>query len=180
MKTILVIVLITMACLAGFTAIGKLTDANLSSAGTKSSSIENSLTLTISGNVNKPGTYKLSVGATLVDLLHSCGGTTSNADELAFDTSHVLENKEEIYIAPLYDNSSACATMPIVKVCLNSASAEELNSIAGFTKSASAAVVSFRTSHTFETLEEVMDVPGCGKATYMSVRDKLTLRSTAE
>ena len=172
MKTILVIVLITMACLAGFTAIGKLTDANLSSAGTKSSSTENSLTLTISGNVNKPGTYKLSVGATLVDLLYSCGGTTSNADELAFDTSHVLENKEEIYIA--------WATMPIVKVCLNSGSAEELNSIAGVTKSASAAVVSFRTSHTFETLEEVMDVPGCGKATYMSVRDKLTLRSSAE
>ncbi|MDY5440944.1 MAG: SLBB domain-containing protein [Candidatus Enteromonas sp.] len=177
MKTILIIVLVTMACVAGFTAIGKLTDAGLSSTSTKTSTSESSLTITVSGNVNKPGTYKLSVGSTVVDLLYACGGTTTNADELAFNTSHVLKNKEEIYISPLYDNSSTCANMPIVKVCLNSASAEELNAIAGFTKSASSAVVSYRSSSTFETLEQVMDVPGCGKATYMSVRDKLTLRS---
>ena len=180
MKTILIIVLITMACVAGFGAISKFTDASATTTTSQNKSDATSLSASISGQVVKPGTYKLKAGATLVDLIEAAGGTNTNADELAFFPDVVLENKGEYYIAPIYDNTSACATSPIIKCNLNQASAEELNKIAGFTKTASAAVVSFRNSTKFETLEQVQDVSGIGKATYISVRDKLTLKKPAE
>lgn len=174
MKTILIIVGITLVCLIGFGTIGKITD---SITETSNSLVDkNVLTLTITGNVKKPGTYRLEMGKVLIDLIEAAGGTTSNADPLAFDVSYALENKQEFYIAPLYDNSSACATEPIVKCNLNSASADDLNAISGLTKSAANAVVSYRANASFGSLEEIMDVPGIGKATYISVRDRLTIK----
>lgn len=176
MKTILIIVAVTMACVLGFGAISKFTDGGLSPGTTQVVDDPNRLTTTVTGNVKKPGTYRLEYGKTLLDLLDAAGGTTTNADPLAFDVSVALENKGEYYIAPIYDNSSACATEPIVKANVNRASADELHEVAGFTKSLANAVVSYRASETFRTLEDIMDVPGIGKATYISVRDRLTIK----
>ena len=48
------------------------------------------ITCTISGEVNRPGSYVLNNDATLLDLISNAGGLTSNADELAFSSSLFL------------------------------------------------------------------------------------------
>ena len=180
MKTILIIVVFVIVGIVGVGAASKLVSGNVTISKVSSEADETLLTLTIAGQVANPGTYKLSAGKTVIDLITMAGGTTSNADTLTFTTTHVLESKENYYIAPIYDNANTCSSDPITKVNINTASADDLRNVAGFSKTVSAAVVSYRSGNPFETLEEIMDVPGCGQATYISVRDKIRLRDKAE
>ena len=46
---------------------------------------------TIEGEVYKAGTYVLSDGITMGDLLEAAGGTTANADDLAYFTNATLK-----------------------------------------------------------------------------------------
>ena len=180
MKTILIIIGITAVCLIGFGVVHSLTLSAEDTAVVSSAlSAVNGLTVTISGEINRPGTYVLDEGTKLIDLINAASGTTSNADTLAFNTDYVLKNKGTYYIAPLYDNSNTCSASPISKVNVNSASVDALMATAGFSKSVANAVVSYRASSSFQALEEIMNVPGIGSATYMASRDHLTLRDKA-
>ena len=179
MKTILIIIGITAVCLIGFGIVHSLTTQDYNFTSSSISSATQGISVAISGEVNRPGTYILSEGAKLIDLINAASGTTSNADTLAFNTDYVIKAKGSYYIAPMYDNSNTCSASPIVKVNVNKADAEALQATAGFSKSVSNAIISFRASATFEALEDIMNVPGIGSATYMATRDRLTLRDKA-
>lgn len=176
MKVIAIIVAVTIVALVAFAAVDHMINAPTVTAISSSIVDENALTATISGEINRPGTYVLSEGAKLIDLITAASGTTSNADTLAFNTDFVLQKKGSYYIAPIYDNGNTCAVTPIVKANINKASQEDLISIAGFGKAAASALVSYRASTTFYAIEEIKNVSGIGDATYISVRDKITLR----
>ena len=134
------------------------------------------ITVTISGEIYRPGTYTLDAGTKMIDLITAAGGVNTNADPLAYNAECVLKAKGTYYIAPVYDNSNTCAVSPIQKANVNTATAEILQSIAGFGKAVSTSLVNYRKDHPFMCLEEIKDVNGIGDATYMSVRDKITLR----
>lgn len=176
MKTILIIVGITLVALVGFGIAHSLATSDIVVTSEASSLTVAGLTLTISGEVNRPGTYVLEEGATMLDLIAAASGTTTNADSLAFNTDYVLTNKGSYYIAPIYDNSNTCAVSPIVKCNVNSADVDTLQATAGFSKSVASAIVSYRASASFRALEDIKNVPGIGSATYMATRDKITLR----
>ena len=179
MKMILIVVVVTMVALVGFGVASKAHSA-ITTSNTTSVASDNLISVAISGCINKPGTYKLTLGKSLIDLITAAGGVTTNADSLAYNPNHLLVAKDEYYIAPIYDNSNTCSTDPILKVNVNTASADSLQTIAGFSKSVSAAVVSYRATATFDTLEQIKEVKGCGQATYITVRDKITLRDYAD
>ena len=179
MKMILIIVAITAACLLGFGIVnGVLTTPQAVTSSSSSLSVD-SITVTVQGEVIRPGTFVLGKGATMYDLIMAASGTTSNADVLSFNTDYVLQAKGSYYIAPLYDNSSTCSAAPITKVNINKAEAEQLQAVAGFTKTVAAAIVSYRVSKSFEAIEEIKNVSGIGAATYLSCRDKITLRDAS-
>ena len=176
MKTILIIVALTAVCLVGFGIAHALT---VSDPVVTTSSVASSIagiSVTISGQVNRPGTFVLDTGATMMDLINAAGGTSENADTLAFNTDYVLTAKGSYYIAPLRDFNNTCSNTPITKVNVNSADVDSLMATAGFSKSVASALVSYRASATFGALEDITNVPGIGQATYMSVRDKIRLR----
>ncbi len=56
------------------------------------SSSSNAISVTIAGEVSRPGTYVMETNTTLDDLISVANGLTTNADELAFDTSYLLED----------------------------------------------------------------------------------------
>ena len=178
MKTILIIVAVAAVCLVGFGATYAMINATKTSvADTTSEVTGDQIQATISGEVNYPGTYILSKGAKMLDLISAAQGTNSNADSLAFNTDYVLENKGTYYIAPLYDNSNNCSASPIVKTNVNADDADTMQSIAGFTKTIANAIVSYRVSAQFKAIEEIKNVAGIGAATYEKVKAKITLRS---
>ena len=177
MKTILIIIAFTAICLIGFGVAQNMIAAPVSGTTTSlSTAAGDSITVTISGEVVRPGTFVLNQGATMFDLITAANGVTSNADSLAFNTDYVLSAKGSYYIAPLYDNSSTCSASPITKANINNADVETLQAVAGFTKTVANAIVSYRVSSRFEALEDIKNVSGIGSATYIATRDKITLR----
>ena len=139
---------------------------------------ESGSTYTIEGEVNKPGTYVLSQGITMADLINAGGGVTHNADELAYFEQVNLTAGNTYYIASKYDATDVCNNNPIVKVNINSDPADTLTSVNGITSSIASSIVSYRTSNgVFQTIEQLMEVYGIGNATYRKIRNYITLHA---
>ncbi len=133
---------------------------------------------TIEGEVNKAGTYVLSEGITMGDLIAAAGGVTSNADDLAFFDEAPLKSGSTYYIAGKYDETDICSKTEIAKVNINEDDASTLMSVNGITTSIASSIVSYRSENgIFDTLEELMDVYGIGNATYRKIRNYVILHA---
>lgn len=178
-KIIIAIIATTVVVLIAMAVVDKTTGAIVSSTPTTTSSASatDSLQVTVTGEVNHTGTYVLALQSTLKDLLEAAGGATSNADPKAYDVTYVLKNKASFYIAPIYNNGNTCAVTPIEKVCVNSATKEELNDrVSAFSSSVAGAVVAYRQEKgSFKALEELKNVNGVGPATFEKCKDYVTL-----
>jgi competence protein ComEA len=138
--------------------------------------LEGSFTLTIEGEVLKTGTYVLNEGATMGELISTAGGLTTNGDPLCYIETAELESGMTYYIAPKYDESDVCNSVPITKVNVNSASQDTLMNVSGFTASISNSIITHRAENgQFMTIEDLLDVYGIGSATYRKVRNYVTL-----
>ena len=141
--------------------------------GSNSSSIN----VTIQGEVTRTGTYMMNEGSTLYDLIQVASGTTSNADELAYDTSYVLKDGYTFYIAPKYDMNDVCSMTPISKVSINNASSDQLQTVSGIGATVANAIVSYRTANgNFGRIEDIKNVNGVGNATFEKIKNYITLR----
>ncbi len=136
-----------------------------------------SISVTISGEVTRVGTYMMDPKSTLGDLISVASGVTSNADALAYDTNYILEDGYSFYIAPKYDMNDVCSMSPITKVCINTASSEQLQTVSGIGATVANAIVSYRTSNsTFGRIEDLKNVNGIGNATFEKIKNYVTLR----
>ena len=159
-------------------------DPNIETAGGNSptqlvsSDSEDSMKVTISGQVTRPGTYVMELNSTLGDLVNVAKGPTANADELAYDTSYLLENGMSLYIAPKYDNNDVCSMEPILKVNINGDDEEGLQRVTGIGQTIAKAIVSYRTANgNFGCIEDLKKVTGIGNATFEKIKDNVRLRS---
>ncbi len=142
-----------------------------------SNSTSDSISVTIAGEVTRPGTYVLEKNTTLEDLISVASGTTTNADELAYNTSYLLEDAASFYIAPKYDHSDVCSMEPIVKTNINKDDEEGLQLIKGIGSTIAKAIVSYRsTNGTFGRIEDLKKVNGIGNATFEKIKDYVRLR----
>ena len=177
MKTIIIVVVLTLVGLIGFSFVSSSYEAS-NDAMSSVVNEKNTASYTISGAVNRPGTYILPTDSTMDDLIIAAAGATVNADYLSYDVTFTLRPADKsYYIAPIYDNEDTCAKDPIVKCDINSADIDTLHEVAGLSNALCQAVVSFRATTVFQALEMVKDVPGIGQATYLAIRNKITLRS---
>ena len=133
---------------------------------------------TIEGEVNKAGTYVLSDGATMADLIAAAGGTNSNADDLAYFENATLKSGSTYYIAGKYDATDICSKSEVTKVNINEDDATTLMSVNGITTSIASSIVSYRTENgIFNTIEQVMEVYGICNATYHKIRNYVILHA---
>lgn len=141
-----------------------------------SSSNENVTTITIEGEVNKPGTYTIDEGSTMGELITLAGGITSIADERSFYYDSLLTVGKSYYIAPLYDVNDICNTTELTKVNVNSDTSDVLSTINGISSSVATSIVSHRSENgQFLFLESLLDVYGIGNATYKKIRNYVIL-----
>lgn len=136
------------------------------------------ISVSITGEVTRTGTYLLDNGALLSDLIKAASGVTSNADELAYDTSYVLSDGLAFYIAPKYNNTDVCSMEPITKVNINADSKEDLQIVNGLGSSTAAAIVSYREKNgPYKRIEDIKNVSGIGNATFEKVKNYIRLRA---
>ena len=137
----------------------------------------NSISVSISGEVTRPGTYILEPNTTLGDLISVASGVTSNADDVAYDTSYLLEDSMSFYIAPKYNNSDVCSMDPIVKVNINADDEATLKTVSSIGDSIASAIVSYRNANgRYGRIEDIKKVNGIKNATFEKVKNYIRLR----
>ena len=133
---------------------------------------------TIEGEVYKSGTYVLSDGITMGDLLEAAGGKTANADDLAYYETAPLKAGTTYYIASKFDDNDICSKSEITKVNINQDDAQTLMSVNGITTSIASSIVSYRNENgNYNTIEDLLNVYGIGNATYHKIRNYVILHS---
>ena len=141
------------------------------------------LTVHIAGAVKTPGVYQLHVGARINDGVVAAGGATSQADLDSVNLAMLLSEGEQIYIPKRNDkphiivqprftssnnlNSSNSATNNELQISINinTATAIELEQLAGVGPSTAKAIIEFRQKNGgFKTVEDLLNVRGIGPA----------------
>lgn len=138
----------------------------------------NTYTVSISGEITRPGTYIMEYNTTLADLISTANGVTSNADENAYDETYLLSDSLSFYIAPKYDNSDVCSLTPIIKANINEDNEDDLQVVSGIGSTTAKAIVSYRdTNGKFSRIEDVKNVSGIGNATFEKIKNYICLRA---
>jgi len=151
-------------------------DPNISSNSSLTSGSEDYITVSITGEVTRSGTYVLEVETLMSDLIESAGGITANADETAYMLACPLINSMSYYIAPLYATEDVCSSDLLTKVGLNSGQKEDFMTINGIGSSIATAIISYRDDNgDYQYIEEVMEVTGIGNATFEKMKNYITL-----
>ena len=178
-KVLVGVVIVAFIVIIGFLVI----DPDLNPTTTTSGSVTEVSTqagskYTIEGEVYKAGTFVLQDGVTMADLLEAAGGTTANADDLAYFSTASLKAGSSYYIASKFDETDICSKSEISKVNINEDDAQTLMSVNGITTSIASSIVSYRTENgIFNTIEDLLNVYGIGNATYHKVRNYVILHS---
>lgn len=138
---------------------------------------EGTISVTLTGQVIKEGTYTLEEGSTLEDAINKAGGLTSSADSRGINENYILTSSISIYVPAVSGYSQSCVIDDTdTKVNVNSASANELASVPGLSQTLAERIVAYREANgDFNTLEELQNVLGIGAKTYEKIRDYLIL-----
>ena len=178
-KFILVALAITVITIVTLSIIENANNETTSQVDNESTDKSGKVTVALSGEITRPGTYYVDSGATLMDAISKASGTTSNADYLCFNMDYVITVNTSFYIAPIYDNGDTCAVTPIAKVNINTADKSDLVSISGFGDSIAQAIIDYRNSVSiFHRLEDIKNVSGVGEATFTKVKNKIRLKDS--
>lgn len=131
------------------------------------------LLIDVSGAVENPGLYRLPRGDRVYDAIAAAGGFSNDADmtrtpNLAGRLTDGMQVK-----VPFVKTASGTVT---VRVNLNQATLEELETIPGFTAAFAQECLDYRTNFGgFESTRELVDILGMSEATYLIVRRYVTL-----
>ncbi len=184
MKVILAIVILTILYIFGMSKleIMRLSDLIMLSSTTTSvqsssrssadisSSVELKLKIsaTISGAVNKPGTYTISNNGFLNELIDAAGGLKQEADGETFNKEYVItQDKMSFYIPSVSANE---------KISINNATIEELELLPSIGVVSATNIVNYRNSNGgFLSLEDILKVERIGEKTYLAIRDLIKL-----
>ena len=148
----------------------------------------------VSGAVAQPGVYQFQEGDRLQDIIGSAGGLLAEADISTVNMAALLEDEQhfhfptileskEVAAYPSADSSTnnqsptpEAAPSPENPIDLNTASAEELQTLPGIGVVKAEAIVEFRDTYgPFGKTSEITSVPGIGPATYENMQHLITV-----
>ena len=125
------------------------------------------------GAVEAPGLYRLPRGDRVFDAIAAAGGLSADADLSRLpDLAGRLKDGEQIKVAFAKTSSGTV----VIRVNLNQATADELETIPGFTPAFAAEVIDYRTNYGgFQNTRELVDILGMSEADYVIARRYMTL-----
>ena len=158
-----------------------------SSAASTPESVAASIFVHIDGAVVAPGVYELTGSLPRVnDAVMAAGGLAEDADTSALNLAAVLSDGEKIHVPRQGDavateqTSSGSASRPDAGpsssgvININTATAEELDSLPGVGPSTAAAIVEDRERNgPFASPEDLMRVSGIGEGKFSKLKDQI-------
>ena len=136
----------------------------------------------VSGQANLPGVYELPADSRVDDALRAAGGPTSQADLDSVNLAKRLSDEDQIHIPSRDEGRSAVPTQSNAsslsdKVLLNTASAEELETLPNIGPSRAKAIIEYREKNgPFARVDDLTNVSGIGTGILESIRDLVEVR----
>ena len=120
----------------------------------------------IKGAVKNPGVYTLKFQDTVSSLINASGGLLENGDDSSLSYTQVLKDKDVIVIPEKKEQ---------LKISINSATQEELQTLSGIGPSIASRIIEYRKNNTFQTLEQIKEVKGIGDGLFNKIKDAICL-----
>jgi competence protein ComEA len=121
------------------------------------------LVVDVAGAVRRPGLYRLATGTRVDDAVAAAGGGTARADITAVNLAAPLSDGEQVLVPARGAAGAAGASAGSTIVDLNSATAEQLDTLPGIGPSTAAKIIAYRQQHgAFHSLAELDAISGIG------------------
>ncbi|WP_030653804.1 MULTISPECIES: ComEA family DNA-binding protein [Streptomyces] len=137
----------------------------------------------ISGKVRKPGIRRLPAGARVADALRAAGGVRPGVSTEGLNRARFLVDGEQVVVgtpagaaaqpAPAAGSlTGSTGTGPPAPVSLNTATAEQLDTLPGVGPVLAQHIIDYRTQHGgFRSVDELREVNGIGDRRFTDLRD---------
>ncbi|UDY24809.1 helix-hairpin-helix domain-containing protein [Nocardioides sp. Kera G14] len=166
----------------GVSAAGSAGSAGASTQPAGGASAATSVTVDVAGKVRKPGVRTLPAGSRVIDALQAAGGVRQGVDLTGLNQARVLVDGEQILVDEKAtvvppagsgaDNGAAAGGL----VNLNTATAEQLDTLPGVGPVTAQSILDYRTQHGgFGSVQELLDVDGIGEATLAKLEPHVTV-----
>lgn len=145
------------------------------------------VTVHVAGQVASPGVYAVLAGGRVADAVVAAGGTSAEADLEQLNLAARVSDGERIFVpkkgepVPAFVGGAPSAgagtgpggakVTPAGPLDLNTATAEQLDTLPGVGPATSKAILSYRARHgRFRSVTELLEVPGIGPAKLEALR----------
>lgn len=136
-------------------------------------------TIHVVGAVHDPGVYRLSDGSRVQDAITHAGGATSTADLQAINLAAKVADGQQVVVprrGSTPTTAGATDSTPSPPLNLNSATAEQLDTLDGIGPSTAQKILDYRTTHGgFSSINNLTQIPGIGPKKFESLRKQVTL-----
>jgi competence protein ComEA len=145
----------------------------------------------VAGVVRHPGVYRLRDGERVKDAVRRAGGAGHGADLNAINLAAKVADGQQVVVprrgpaggspgapapAPAGDGSAAAVGAAQPPVSLNSATAEQLDTLDGVGPATAQKILDWRTQHGgFRSIDDLSEVPGIGPKKLAALRPKVQL-----
>ena len=147
----------------------------LAEPATTTSALATEVVAHAAGAVVSPGIYRLAIGARVADLVEAAGGAVVGADLDQVNLAAGLVDGERVYVpveGEIVSSAAVGTAVAVGPVDVNTATAEQLDSLPGVGPSTAAAILDERNRRgRFSTVDELLDVRGIGPAKLEQLRE---------
>lgn len=167
-------------------------------AVTVSEKEEAKITVYVSGAVANPGLHEIAPGSRAVEAIAAAGGMTEEANKDKVNLAKICKDGMQVNVPRLsakerrrlaaassaeaaeqgsasYNAAQESETALTGKVHLNTATAEELETLPGVGEVTAQRIVEYRSAHGFARIEDLMNVKGIGQAKFKKMQPWLDL-----
>src|SRR5687767_8372286 len=145
------------------------------SAGASAADGDAGVYVHVAGAVRRPGLVQLPQGTRVATALQRVGGPTRRADLTLVNLAARVQDGQQI-VVPVAGGGAPAAGAPGVKIHLSTATAEQLDEVAGIGPTLAERIIEYRDSHGgFRSIQELAEVEAIGEKRLATLRDALQL-----
>ena len=156
----------------------KLLSAEEVSQSQNAQSNSSEIVVHVAGAVNAPGLVHLKSNGEprVADAIEAAGGATASADLDSLNLARVIADGEKITVPDKTAQTADANAGSAGVININTADAEQLQTLPGIGKVMAEGIVDYRTKHGgFSTIEEIKEVDRIGDKLFEKIKDKITV-----